>query len=191
MLRARRHAHFSHCHLHFLHRHAHRASVTRKISVVTCIFPVVKRIFAVVKRIEPPSRANCPSSSALLPLSRTLVLRHVQNLRCHVHRCSVTRFGPPSAVPQHRKTEKRGQDSIFAALFDGLKKFAGYWSSCRAPPSPFRTPTSSPATVALRLLQLATTPFPRKSRRLLFQSERTPPPKPSLTAVSEPDPIYP
>jgi hypothetical protein len=73
-----------------------------------------------------------------------------------------------------------------------VKKVAGCWSSCQAPPSPFRTPTSSPALMPFdRFKHFATTPFPRKSHRLLYQSERTPPPKPSLTAVSEPDPIYP
>jgi hypothetical protein len=30
-----------------------------------------------------------------------------------------------------------------------LPEIAGCWSSCKAPPSLFRTPTSSPATVAL------------------------------------------
>src|SRR2546423_8313870 len=34
-------------------------------------------------------------------------------------------------------------------------------------------------------------PVPPKEPPPAFQSERTPPPKPSLTAVSEPDPIYP
>ena len=37
----------------------------------------------------------------------------------------------------------------------------------------------------------ALTPFPRKSHRLLFNRERTPPPKLPLTTIFEPDPIYP
>src|SRR3712207_7093627 len=43
------------------------------------------------------------------------------------------------------------------------KKFAGCWSSCWAPPSPYRTLTSSPATIALRLLRLISDSVPPKS----------------------------
>ena len=63
--------------------------------------------------------------------------------------------------------------------------------SWEAPPSPFKTSISSTAIIALRLRQQTSLCSPKRVKRLLLKRERMPPPKPPLTAVSEPDPIYP
>ena len=64
--------------------------------------------------------------------------------------------------------------------------------SWEAPPSPVKTTISSSAIYCSFDCVTSATPFPQKSQTLASKiCERMPPPKPPLTAVSEPDPIYP
>src|ERR1044072_9359394 len=63
--------------------------------------------------------------------------------------------------------------------------------SWEAPPSPVRTSISSSAIIALRLRHKRHSVPPKESNACFNICERMPPPKPPLTAILEPDPIYP
>ena len=68
----------------------------------------------------------------------------------------------------------------------GLLIFPG-----RLPQAPSERQSAAPLLLPFNCVT-SVTPFPQKSQTLAFKfCERMPPPKPTLTAVSEPDPIYP
>ena len=63
--------------------------------------------------------------------------------------------------------------------------------SWEAPPSLFKTSISSSAIVAHQLRYKRGSVPPKRVNVCFKSCERMPPPKPPLTAISEPDPIYP
>jgi hypothetical protein len=71
------------------------------------------------------------------------------------------------------------------------KKLRAADFSWEAPPSPFKTSISSSAIYCSLTASQASLRSPKRVKRLLLIRERMPPPKLPLTAVSEPDPIYP
>lgn len=71
------------------------------------------------------------------------------------------------------------------------KKLRAADFSWEAPPSPVKTSISSSAIYCSSTASQTSLRSPKRVKRLLLIRERMPPPKPPLTAVSEPDPIYP
>ena len=63
--------------------------------------------------------------------------------------------------------------------------------SWEAPPSPVKTTNQQHRYDCSSTASQAPLRSPKRVKHLLLIRERMPPPKPPLTAVSEPDPIYP